>query len=113
MPAMIGLRSRRVICALLSGCLFASLPFALFELDSESGIVTSLQWVGRCLTIPGGLIGFFVARGNVHVINLQVICLANGIFYAGLSYWLLKTWGKHPPLNRGKESQANPDVKKR
>jgi len=60
--------------------------------------------------IPGGVIGFLVARGNVHVINLQVICLANAIFYAGLSYWLLKTWGKHPPLNRRKESQANPDV---
>jgi hypothetical protein len=89
---MIGPRSRRVLLALLSGCLFASLPFALFEFDSESWAVTSLQWVGRCLTIPGGVIGFLVARGNVHVINLHVMYLANGIFYAGLSYWLLTIW---------------------
>ena len=95
MRAMIGQTSRRVIYALLSGCAFTSLPFLLFQLDSESAIVHSLQWVGRCLMIPGILVAFLIARGNVHVIRLGVMCLANGIFYVVLSYRLLTVWGKH------------------
>jgi len=104
MSAMIG---PRVLYALLSGCAFTFLPFVLFQLDSESFIVQSVQWLGRCLMIPGIVVAFLIARGNVHVIRLEIMWLGNGIFYALLSYWLLTVWGRHHAMNRRKDVEPN------
>lgn len=102
---MIGKTSTRAIYALLFGCVLTSLPFGFLQIDSESAVILSLQWVGRILMIPGIIVGFLVARGNVHVIHLGVMCSANALFYAALLYLLLTVWRGHDDLNREKESK--------
>jgi uncharacterized membrane protein len=106
---------RRVVCASLVGSTMAIVPFLLFQLDSESTFVNSLQWVAKFLMIPGVIVGFAAAGGNGHSMNLWIMTLANGVVYAAVSYRLLAVWGMRSAKHRDKEldsTSASGDVEK-
>jgi len=92
------------ICAALAGCAVASWPFLIFRVDSESALVNTLQWLGKLLMMPGIVVGFLAAAGNGHTMNFWIMTVANGVFYAAISYRLLVRWERRKLRPRGEES---------
>lgn len=92
------------ICASLAGCAAASWPFLIFRVDSESALVDTLQWLGKLSMMPGIVVGFVAAGGNGHIMNFWIMTVANGAFYAAISYRLLVRWERRTLRPRGEES---------
>jgi hypothetical protein len=74
--------------AFLFACAITGLPFFVLSLDSDRTSVLVLQWIGKCLTIPGVLVGILAAGGNGHLSDYRIVIAANGLFYTLVFYRL-------------------------
>jgi hypothetical protein len=81
-------KRKRLLYALLWG--LGITVFSCWQMFNQSLVYPDiLDWLARCLLMPGGILAVVVAGGNVHTYLRSVVVLGNLAFYAGLSYALL------------------------
>jgi len=87
------MRHRRLIAALLIGCTFGALTFAIRDLSvlSSNSIVAIVQQLMSNLLWPG-LICAFAASGNIHAWPLWIAAVGNFIFYFSITWAINVLW---------------------
>lgn len=90
------LRPRRLIGALATGCVFASLTWIIFgDVEQTLGLsyLDPLFNVLSFVVLPGMFLSVVIS-GNVHGGEIWVAALANFGIYFGLAYLLIRIWNK-------------------
>ena len=93
---------KRLLFALLLGCILTFTPVWILKLPSDAGFVGSLKWAGSYMAVPGTFVGFITSGGNIDDVNFVVADVANLVFYMALVYLLLSLWARR----RDKAPQA-------
>src|SRR6185312_9580844 len=102
-----------VLTALLLGCAFAALTFAIPNLSvlSSHPLVAMLQDLTENLLWPG-LICAFAASGNVHAWHLWIAAIGNFFFYSGITWMICAIW-LYEQRNSKDSASLQPAIRKR
>ena len=85
---------KRLLLALLIGCVLASVPVTAFKIPSDAGLSHLLKNGADALLFPGYVVALALSLGRFHDVRFGLIVLANIAIYAGLAYLALTLWAK-------------------
>jgi len=80
---------KRLLLALLIGCVLTFLPIAAFKIPSDAGLSHLLKNVADALLFPGYVVALALSLGRFHDIRFGLIVFVNIAIYAGLAYFAL------------------------
>ena len=85
---------KRLILALVIGCVFSFLPMAAFEMSSGSWIWSQLKNAANALLYPGYAAALALSLGRFHDLSFSLVICVNVAIYTGIAYLALTLWSK-------------------
>ena len=80
---------KRLLLALLIGCVLTFVPVTAFKMPSEAGLSHLLKNGADALLFPGYVVALALSLGRFHDIRFGVVVFANVAIYAGFAYLVL------------------------
>ncbi len=85
---------KKLLIALCSGVVIASVPGLMAALPSRSGWIPTVQEKTNYLLTPGALVGVAIIGGRVHEISFPFLFAVNALFYWVVVYLVLVLAGR-------------------